>query len=325
MVWISRNTEVLPVSQKRLLLKSGSVIRIFRTASGTRRRSSWRALAGSFDLGPYDFDAAPPGIDRDRLGLGLHRAYILAVDQNGEIPEVGAQFLHIGHLNLDRHVQRGKCEIGLAAFLVSSHLTELHRVLRTDRHDRDGATAVMVIQPSCRLGAHRKDEIELVFLRKLDRFVALRILQIEIDDRKLDLVLARLENLENFGDRDVIRRRRPRIEHHHAPGGTAPFGGLRPNRQTHRIARIAAEAPLRIEVSAVAKPLGERLLAAQRCSGRRTHQQTRNDGAGQHMPDCDALDHSAGSDLIIGIRVEKLPARKRMPKLAVATPIQVRM
>jgi len=151
-----------------------------------------------FHFGPDDLDAAAPGIDRDRLGLGLHRADVLAVDEDCEILEVGAQFLHIGHLNLDRHVQRGECEIALAALFVSLHLAELHRILRTHGHDRDGAAAVAVIQPSRRLGTHREDEVEFVFFRELDRFLARPILQIEVDDRKLDLVLARLEYLEYF-------------------------------------------------------------------------------------------------------------------------------
>ena len=237
-----------------------------------------------FHLGPDDLDAAPPGIDRDRLGLGLHRADVLAVDEDCEILEVGAQFFHIGHLNLDRHVQRGECEIVLAAVFVSLHLAELHRILRTDRHDRDGAAAVTVIQPGCRLGTHRKDEVEFVFFRELDRFLALPILQIEVDDRELDLVLTRLEYLEYFGDRDVVSRRRPRIEHQHAAGRSAALRCFRPNREAHRIKRIGDEVPMRVEVAAVAKPLAEWLLATQSRNGRRTDQQPRNDGAGQNVP-----------------------------------------
>ena len=46
MVRISRNTDVLPVTQNKLLLSSGSLLRIVCTASRTICASSSRALAG---------------------------------------------------------------------------------------------------------------------------------------------------------------------------------------------------------------------------------------------------------------------------------------
>src|ERR1700704_3616602 len=209
--------------------------------------------------------------------------------------------------------------------LLFLHLAELHRILRTNRPHRDGAAAVTVIQPGRRLGTHRKDEVELVFFRELDRFLALPILQIEVDDRELDLVLTRLEYLEYFGDRDVVSRRRPRIEYQHAAGRSAALRCFRPNREAHRIERIGDEVPTRVEVAAVAKPLAEWLLATQSRHGRRPDQQPRNDGAGQNVPERDSLDHSAGSVLTIRMRVEKFPSRKSTPRPAVTMPIQVRM
>ena len=107
MVRISLNTDVLPVIQEHALAQ----IRIVLAHRAHRIRNDLRQLfarlGGVLHRAHDDLDAMLARIGGDRLGLGLDRADVLAVDQDREVLQIGLQVHDIGHLHFDRHVERG--------------------------------------------------------------------------------------------------------------------------------------------------------------------------------------------------------------------------
>ena len=129
----------------------------------------------------------------------------------------GLQLPHVGHLNFDRHVERGEREIRSAAARVVRHLAQLDRILRADRDDGYRPAAIVIVEPRGRLRAHREDQIELVLLGELERLRAACLSSIsKLIDRKFRIELLAFEHMQDLGDRDVVGRRGTRIQHQHA-------------------------------------------------------------------------------------------------------------
>jgi hypothetical protein len=140
----------------------------------------------------------------------------LLSNQHSQVLEVGPQFLHVGHLDFDRDVQGRECKIAAAAALVILDLTQLDRIFRANRDDRDLAAAIVVEKPGGGFRSHCEDQVDFVCLRKFDRFRAACVVHLEIDHGYGRVDILCIEFLQDLGDRDVVCGGRPRIEHQDA-------------------------------------------------------------------------------------------------------------
>ena len=206
--------------QKTLFCSVGSVRSIAATARRTMLPDLLTRRLRILHRDMQHADATRVGIFGHGLRLGLHRADVVGVHQHANVLQPGLHLQHVGHLNIDGHVERCEREFVSVPEVVVSRLTEAHGILRAygydghQRHrDRLLINQAVASEPMAMTNAVPTSPR----LRRQDLAGDARRHRRSSPPRCRGAAPCR-RRCRAFGHGDVIGRRRARIKREHAYG-----------------------------------------------------------------------------------------------------------